>query len=288
MGWYIGVAFAVKVECKMVARLFGCCPYKYMGRYCPKEGKNREKVKFFLHGVLFLLCVCSIIHCLWWAICFISRGEIKVRWQNGERFSRVRASRTFPTAVLFFCCHKCHTWGKKERKREEEFCKTEGWNTRFSMSFPLVYAYSIRLFVKTLQDECVNSSYLVCYKDECDTCDSKNDKTPVMCACAYARRQVIIVILQFIFLQISNLFPTVVLWKVTRRFMKSDTLFYEKRHVVLWEMTRRFTKKMLVLFLDSERIYDECQMFRPKAICFTSLYGLSKAQYAKKDFSTDE
>ena len=100
---------------------------------------------------------------------------------------------------------------KKERKREEEFCKTEGGNTRFSMSFPLVHAYSIRLFVKTLQDECVNSSYLVCYKDECDTCDSKNDKTPVMCACAYARRQVIIVILQFIFLQISNLFPTVVL-----------------------------------------------------------------------------
>lgn len=70
--------------------------------------------------------------------------------------------------------------------------------------------------------------------------------------------------------------------------MRNDTLFYEKQHVVLWEMTRRFTKKMLVLFLDSERIYDECQMFRPKAICFTSLYGLSKAQYAKKDFSKDE
>ena len=100
---------------------------------------------------------------------------------------------------------------KKERKREGEFCKTEVLNTRFSMSFPLVHAYSIRLFVKTLQDECVNSLYLVCYKDECDTCDSKNDKTPVMCACAYARRQVIIVILQFIFLQISNLFPAVVL-----------------------------------------------------------------------------
>lgn len=70
--------------------------------------------------------------------------------------------------------------------------------------------------------------------------------------------------------------------------MKSDTLFYEKRHVVLWEMTRRFTKKMLVLFFDSKRIYDECQMFRPKAICFPSSYGLSKAQYAKKDFSKDE
>ena len=70
--------------------------------------------------------------------------------------------------------------------------------------------------------------------------------------------------------------------------MKSDTSFYEKWHVVLCKTTRRFTKKMFVLFLDSERIYDECQMFRPKAICFTSLYGLSKAQYAKKDFSKDE
>ena len=131
---------------------------------------------------------------------------------------------------------------KKERKLEEEFCKTYGWRMRFSMSFPLVYAYSIRLFVKTLQDECVNYSYLVCYKGKCDTCDSKNDKTPVMCACAYARRQVIIVILQFIFLQISNLFPTVVLWKTTRCFTRNDTWFYEKRHVVLWETTRCFMR----------------------------------------------
>ena len=58
MGWYIGVAFAVKVECKMVARLFGCCPYKYMGRYCPKEGQNREKVKFLLQESFDLLGVC--------------------------------------------------------------------------------------------------------------------------------------------------------------------------------------------------------------------------------------
>ena len=39
---------------------------------------------------------------------------------------------------------------KKERKREEEFCKTEGWITRFSMSFPFVYESTIRLFVKTV------------------------------------------------------------------------------------------------------------------------------------------
>ncbi len=59
---YIGVAFAVKVECKSVARLFGCSPYKYMGRYCPKEGKNREKVKFLLQEVFDLLCV----YCKMW------------------------------------------------------------------------------------------------------------------------------------------------------------------------------------------------------------------------------
>lgn len=71
--------------------------------------------------------------------------------------------------------------------------------------------------------------------------------------------------------------------------MKSDTLFYEKRHVVLCETTRRFTKKMLILFPNSERGYDECQMFRPTAIYFTSLYGLSNVQSigdntAKKTF----
>ena len=88
----------------------------------------------------------------------------------------------------------------------------------------------------------------MCYKGKCDTCDSKNDKTPVMCACAYARRQVIIVILQFILLQISNFFPTVVLWKTTRCFTRNDTLFYEKRHVVLWRTTRRFTRNNTLFY----------------------------------------
>ena len=33
----------------------------------------------------------------------------------------------------------------------------------------------------------VNSWNLEDCEEECDTCDSKNDKTPVMCAYAYAR-----------------------------------------------------------------------------------------------------
>ena len=39
------------------------------------------------------------------------------------------------TGVLSFLLSQVSHMRKKERKREEEFCKTEGWNTRFSMSF---------------------------------------------------------------------------------------------------------------------------------------------------------
>ena len=35
----------------------------------------------------------------------------------------------------------------------------------------------------------VNGWNLEGCEEDCDTCDSKNDKTPVMCACAYARER---------------------------------------------------------------------------------------------------
>ena len=33
----------------------------------------------------------------------------------GERLSRTRVGARIPTAILFFYCHKCHTWGKTRK-----------------------------------------------------------------------------------------------------------------------------------------------------------------------------
>ena len=61
-GLYIGVAFAVKVECERALAVWTQSLYVY-GEILPQRGKNREKVKFFLYRILFLLCVYSIILC---------------------------------------------------------------------------------------------------------------------------------------------------------------------------------------------------------------------------------
>ena len=45
-----------------------------------------------------------------------------------------RRARVSNRSFVFLLSQVSHM-RKKERKREEEFCKTEGWNTRFSMSF---------------------------------------------------------------------------------------------------------------------------------------------------------
>ena len=102
-------------------------------------------------------------------------------------------------SFVFLLSQVSHIRKKREKTRRRilQNGSMEHW---ISMSFRSFMSAQSAYLLKLFLDECVNSSYLVCYKGKCDTCDSKNDKTPVMCACAYARRQVIIVILQFIFL----------------------------------------------------------------------------------------
>jgi len=80
-------------------------PYMYMGRFVPKEGQNREKVTFYFVGVLYLT------HQHYKTISF-------------NLLVRTRMYARLPTAMLIFCCHKCHSWsifgegkqGKSEKK----------------------------------------------------------------------------------------------------------------------------------------------------------------------------
>ena len=78
--------------------------YMYMGRYCPKEGKNDEKQTYYFVRVWNLICQ----HCKIVESCLLVRTRMCAR---------------LPTAMLFFCCHKCHTptnrWTKNSRKFSE-------------------------------------------------------------------------------------------------------------------------------------------------------------------------
>ena len=100
-----------KCVCAISMRL-----YKYMGRYGPKESKNRQKVKIFLLMLPILLA-------LFCRNCVLERCESQEGKREGSleaALSRTRSAR-IPTAMLFFCCHKCHTRTKIVEKKAEKF-----------------------------------------------------------------------------------------------------------------------------------------------------------------------
>ena len=85
-------------------------------------------------------------------ICCISRGEVKEWRQNGERFSRVRASRArFQPQFCFFAVTSV-TREEKKRENEKKNSAKRKYGTLDFNVVSLVYECSIRLFVKTLQD----------------------------------------------------------------------------------------------------------------------------------------
>ena len=101
-------------------------------------------------------------------------------------------------------------------------------------------------FVNTYQRKYTNRWYTNPYMISCDTCDSKNTKTPVLCVYARTREsRWLHVFLQFnfslsLFLLATTRKRHVVLEKTIRCFVENDTLFYGKRHVVLDETIRCF------------------------------------------------
>ena len=101
-------------------------------------------------------------------------GYCVYMFEFSRAYVYTRRCARLPTAIQFFCCHKCHTKAKtregcglvlkgimrrvKQWKREEDETNLE------------------------IQGSLLIISVLI---EKCDTCDSKKDKTPVMCA--YAR-----------------------------------------------------------------------------------------------------
>ena len=152
-------------------------------------------------------------------------------------------SARIPTAMLFFCCHKCHTQGGNWRRKGEKFCKMQKNKTRFLLARQANIEDSNRFIVKKYAITQARGWNKDVYIECCDTCDSKNAKSLVDRVRAHAWERVIIVLFTIHLLLFSPCFfclplaykkRHVILWKTTRRFMKNKPSFCEKRHVVLW------------------------------------------------------
>ena len=122
----------------------------------------------------------------------------KCEHQEGKRegsleaaLSRTRSAR-IPTAMLFFCCHKCHTRTKIVEKKTEKFTGESDEK--------LVFPCCVLRVSRNLIDEILNyvlrigakGCNRVFYEKMCDTCDSKNNKTPCNARVRVRARRVII------------------------------------------------------------------------------------------------
>ena len=143
--------------------------------------------------------------------------------------SYVRACARLPTAMLIFCCHKCHTlpffvllyWTSSRTfsppllpfrhrptndtlfstKRHVVFHQTTRRFTSNITSFSLLFERIPHIFPNECYKDIANCCSIVFYDEPCDTCDSKKAKTPVMRARACTREGVFKICLRYNFLQ---------------------------------------------------------------------------------------
>ena len=173
-------------------------------------------------------------------------------WENAldstNALARTRNAR-LATAMLIFCCHKCHTgnkdcWAKSAESAENDSVE----NVYFSVlqsKFGAWTLWFVEIYLKTM----LISWNVAYYKEGSDTCDSKNDKTPCNARVRARARGCFYVFWQSNFqslvLASFNLDSTSELEpKVSRRFVENDTLFYRKRYVVLWKVSRSFVQSI--------------------------------------------
>ena len=119
-------------------------------------------------------------------------------------FSRTRVRARLPTAMLIFCCHKCHTRRKIRKKNSSKFSRNaEKYRNKRHKTrilhciFKLISEGQSPHLLRPIHNYTVTNRISTPYLQTCDTCDSKNTKTPVTRAYAYAREGVIIWIFTF-------------------------------------------------------------------------------------------
>ena len=134
-----------------------------MGRYCPKEGKNRRKVIFSIWRCHFLLFVLGK-GTLFPSALFPAQGcappicastvhlccpYLWARLRTRASRTNVRAfARAFQPQCCFFCCHKCHIKGKKRSQNSRNFGEDDKTKPHFFKFCPPNFGNLDEWFVK--------------------------------------------------------------------------------------------------------------------------------------------
>ena len=131
-------------KCRMnlfLPLLFVSVPLSVYGAICPQRGKNLEKSdKIFFWG-------------------FVLRGEVAKMTLLRIPLSHVRAYARLPTAMLIFCCHKCHTRENLEGKIKQFL---EG-GREIKMTFDSRYRCVFRLWTLCLLKSVGNRRRVLVY-----------------------------------------------------------------------------------------------------------------------------
>ena len=116
--------------------------------------------------------------------------RIKTSTTRGAFFVRARSAHTF-YSNFDFLLSQVSQWrtdsNEKGSSKGREINKTERQKSSFLLLWRATFEGVYSRNVKTSTNKQTTSCILATYIEVCDTCDSKNDKTPVMRTYAYAR-----------------------------------------------------------------------------------------------------
>ena len=150
--------------------------------------------------------------------------------------------------MLIFCCHKCHTLGENRTKTKENAAQRWSKKHVFLRCFHLNLARNPLFLLKYVWVHSIRVWEIDIYIGYCDTCDSKNTKTPG-CACVRVRargcdyRHFSILFFRFFFLQLSRgshfQKQPVTFYKTTRHFQQNEPSLFTKRAVVFKAIHRK-------------------------------------------------
>ena len=148
--------------------------------------------------------------------------------------------------------HKRKIW----RGKSISFWKTEEREKRFLVIFSAYFESLKIVFVKICLIYVVIDWIIVCCLLFCDTCDSKNAKTPGMRVYARARGRDVIGIFT-IRIGCSRLLFRGWVFSRSLPFIENNTSFSPKQHVVFLKTTRRFPQNNTSFLLKQAVIWRE-------------------------------